>query len=102
MLLMKQCHQSGWRNSMRRTRVATLTGVACAVLLASACGANSSNGAVAGTAGGTVETASGGSASAAPAGPVGATSNWCETVKEKFPNLAGTTVSVYSPASGTD
>lgn len=76
-----------------------IAGISAAALVLTACGGGSSNNASTGTGGSTATAESGStstSGSAADSGPVGATSDWCETVKSKYGDLTGKKVSVYT------
>ena len=75
-----------------------IAGVSAAALVLTACGGGSSTTTTSadGTSAAASSAAGSGSSSAAAAGPVGATSDWCETVKSKYGDLTGKKVSVYT------
>lgn len=78
-----------------------IAGISAAALVLTACGGGSSSstttaGGGSSTAGATTSGGSDSGSSSAAAGPVGPTSTWCETVKSKYGDLTGKTVSVYT------
>ena len=81
-----------------------IAGVGVAALLLSACGSSSSSSTTtsAETSAEASSAESAGSAAAEPTGPVSAESGWCDTVKEKFGDLTGKSVGVYTTITGTE
>lgn len=86
-----------------------IAGIAAAALVLSACGGGSTTTTTSDAAAGTTSAGAAGSSaaesgasSAAPAGPASATSDWCETVKSTFGDLAGKSVNVYTTIVGVE
>lgn len=88
----------------RRRLAATVAGVGALALVLSACGGSSttSSGTTSAAETSAAATSGGASGSAAADGPVSADSGWCDTVKEKYGDLTGKTVGVYTTITGTE
>lgn len=91
----------------RKRLTATVAGVGAIALVLSACGSSSSSSgttSAAATSAAESSAATGGASggASASAGPVSGDSGWCDTVKEKYGDLTGKTVGVYTTITGTE
>ena len=89
----------------RRRLTATIAGVGALALVLSACGGSSTSSSTtsaAATSAAATSGGGGGASAGADSGPVSADSGWCDTVKEKYGDLTGKTVGVYTVITGTE
>jgi len=88
-----------------RKFTATIAGISALALVLSACSSSSTTSSSTSTSAESSADASAAdtaSAGAEPTGPVSADSGWCDMVKEKFGDITGKTVGVYTTITGTE